>query len=290
MIRKIKHQQIDKKKWDEVVTDSDYRHVYLLSWFLDAVSPGWECLAEDDYSMVFPLPVKHKFGIPYLVQPPFCQKFGVIGIGVKTSNARPFFSWLYWHYPYFNLQFEKSAGFEKRRYLNGRINYTLDLTPAYERLLKEYNRNTIRNLQKAKTQLTIQPCQIDEFISFSLKYMKGLDGFARECFQPLIEAALKANTALLYKVCNREDQTVAVSGFIVWNMQILNLACASSPEGREKRAICLVVDRIIKDFAETGFLFDMEGSMIPGVANFFRGFGAKSFDYYSLKKYLFLYK
>lgn len=290
MIRRIKHHQIDKKKWDEVVTDSDIPHVYLLSWFLDVVSPSWECLVEDNYRLIFPLPVKHKLGFPYLVQPPFCQKLGVTGIGVKTNNARPFYRWLFWHYPYFNLNLEKSTGLEKRKYLNGRINYTIDLNPAYERLVKGYNRNTHRNLQKAKLELIIKPCLLDEFISFSLEHMKGLHGYARECFKPLMESALKENVALLYKVCNIEDQTVAVSGFLVWNMQILNLACASSPEGREKRAICMVIDHIIKDYAETGFLLDMEGSMIPGVASFFRGFGAKSFYYYSLKKYLFFYK
>lgn len=114
MIKRLKNNQINKILWDQVITGSDDPYVYLLSWYLDTVTPGWECLVNENYRMVMPLPVKYKFGIPYLVQPPFCQKTGVFGIGVKNDDARKFYRRIFWTFPYYNLQLPGFTGLEKK--------------------------------------------------------------------------------------------------------------------------------------------------------------------------------
>lgn len=291
MIKRLKNHQIDKLRWDAAIYNSDDPHIYLLSWYLDIVSPNWECFVEDDYTWVFPLPIKHKFGIPYLVQPQLCQKLGVYGIGVKSSTARKFYKKLYWQFPYFNLQLNNSLGLEQRKYLNGRINYTLDLTPTYEVLKKDYHENTLRNIKKASAkQLRIHDCEIDEFLGFSKVYMKGLSEEQFPVYNLLIKEAFKKKAARLIKVTGNDGQMLACACFLVWNQQILYLEGAASEEGKNHSAMFLLFDSIIKEYSETGWLLDFEGSMIAGVAKFFRGFGAKASYYYHLKKYLFIYR
>ena len=79
MIRYLTHNQIDTLRWDECVTHSPDGLVYAWSWYLNVVHQNWEALVEDDYEAVMPLCGGKKFGINYLFQPFFTQKFGVFG-------------------------------------------------------------------------------------------------------------------------------------------------------------------------------------------------------------------
>ena len=79
MIRYLTHNQIDTRRWDECIEQSPDALVYAWSWYLDVVHPDWEALVEDDYETVMPLAGGKKFGINYLFQPFFTQKFGVFG-------------------------------------------------------------------------------------------------------------------------------------------------------------------------------------------------------------------
>ena len=92
MIRYIAHNQIDKQRWDECIAQSPDGLIYAWSWYLDVVHPGWEALVEDDYETVMPLAPGRKFGINYLFQPFFTQKFGVLGKKeVSEAKIKEFF-------------------------------------------------------------------------------------------------------------------------------------------------------------------------------------------------------
>ena len=75
-IKYLKHNQIDKQKWDSAIENAENGLVYALSWYLDIVSPNWDALVVGDYEQVMPVTHKRKYGIKYLIQPPFCQQLG----------------------------------------------------------------------------------------------------------------------------------------------------------------------------------------------------------------------
>jgi hypothetical protein len=85
-IRHLKHSEIDLQKWDSCVQNAANALVYAESWYLDIVSPHWEALVADDYEYVMPLPVKRKFGIPFLVQPPLSQQLGVFSLHIIDKS------------------------------------------------------------------------------------------------------------------------------------------------------------------------------------------------------------
>ena len=77
MIKLLKHNKIDKTRWDDCINKSFNGNVYALSWYLDIGHPGWDALVENDYERVMPLTISRKFGISYMFQPFFVQQLGV---------------------------------------------------------------------------------------------------------------------------------------------------------------------------------------------------------------------
>ena len=66
MIKYIKHQDIDKDKWNECVWNSPNGLAYVFTWYLDIVAQEWDALVEDNYISVFPLPIKKVRNFVYL--------------------------------------------------------------------------------------------------------------------------------------------------------------------------------------------------------------------------------
>src|ERR1035437_8027365 len=77
MISYLKHNEIDKQKWDKAIDHCVNNLIYAYSWYLDIVSPNWCALVENDYVSVMPLTGNKKYGIHYLYPPYFAQQLGV---------------------------------------------------------------------------------------------------------------------------------------------------------------------------------------------------------------------
>lgn len=285
MIKRLKNYEIDKTRWDIIVSQSDTPHVYLLSWFLDIVAPDWECLIYDNYKAIFPLPVKRKLGIPYLVQPLFCQKLAILGT-VNQEIIESFYKKICLSFPYIHIHLQQKS--ETGNFnLTVRTNYTLYLTPSYNFLKQSYSGNNQRNIKKAQKQnLKVKNCTVAEFISFYKLWHKGLASHELGILQKLLAEAEKKNLTATFKV-DADDETIAAACLMEWNERLLNMISASSVKGRKKSAMYLLLDSVIQKFSLTGHTLDFEGSMIPGVADFFKGFGSKTEEYYKMKKVLF---
>ena len=82
----LRNKSIDYCRWDNCITKSHNHLTYAYSWYLDIVSPNWEALVSEDYAYIMPLPVKSRYGIPYLVQPVLTQQLGIYS--KKKINER----------------------------------------------------------------------------------------------------------------------------------------------------------------------------------------------------------
>ena len=80
MIKLYANNEINKRKWDSCVADSQNGLIYAYAWYLDIVSPNWSALIKEDYKAIFPLPIKKKLGISYISQPLFTQKLGLFSV------------------------------------------------------------------------------------------------------------------------------------------------------------------------------------------------------------------
>src|ERR1035437_183562 len=86
MFRYLRNREIDKKKWDECISNSINGLIYAQSWYLDIVVPRWDALIKNDYETLMPLPVKQKYGIPYLIQPKHVQQLGIFSMSTISEE------------------------------------------------------------------------------------------------------------------------------------------------------------------------------------------------------------
>ena len=65
--------------------------------------------------------------------------------------------------------------------------------------------------------------------------------------------------------------------------RIIFLFSGSDETHRNKHALTFLLDNMIKEFSESKYIFDFEGSDSDGLARFYKGFGGKEVFYPEVK-------
>jgi len=269
MIKYLKHNEIDYERWDKVVSEWSGQP-YALSWWLDVVSPGWEALVDENYDethnrhyrAVMPLPVKRRFGLKYLVQPLFCQQLGVFGQEDTSEFLRAI---PYWSYD-INLNFRNDY---KGHCFRSHVNYIINNASGFDN-------NTIRNVKKADKYLSYQELSASDFLALWRSENRWLGVVFSSLLENLLSECLKRGKTMLLGAFS-EGKLVSAIFAILTNERIILLAPVSNAEGKRLCAMFGIISHIILDNQDK--IIDCEGSMIPGVARFYRGLGGKNQDY-----------
>ena len=135
MIRFLKYNEIDKKKWDRSVDESVNNLIYAYSWYLDIVSPGWCALIENDYESLMPLTGNKKYGIDYLFPPYFTQQLGVFSrTTLSKEKVENFLKAIPSHYKFIESSLNTHNTFELSNEfkIKKNINIELGLDSSYE--------------------------------------------------------------------------------------------------------------------------------------------------------------
>ncbi len=281
-IRHLKHCDIDRARWDRCIRSSPDGLPYAMSWYLDAVSPGWEALVAGDYECVMPLPRRRKYGVSYLVQPPLTQQLGVFSTGrVGEALVEEFVRRI----PYRSYHLALNEG-NALACAAARPNYVLDLRSSYEDLRGAYSKNTRRNIVKAASAgvCVENELSVEEFTGFYFAEEKPYVVPGRELVTRFFDSA-RAADALVLCGARSGDVLVAVVALLVACGRVIFLLPCSNDEGKRSSAMFVVVDDLIRRHASTPCLLDFEGSRVEGVARFYRGFGAESRPYFEVKKW-----
>ena len=152
MIRLLKHNEINKRRWDDCINKSFNGNVYALSWYLDIVHPNWNALIENDYERVMPLTNSKKFGLSYMFQPFFVQQLGVFSTSqLSQDDVDNFINAIPQQYllTQYRLNSYNKVDYDSDIIAKHR-NVELDLIYDYQYLYNNYNNNTKRNLAKAE--------------------------------------------------------------------------------------------------------------------------------------------
>lgn len=290
MIRYLRHNEIDKTRWDLCLEQSPNALVYACSWYLDSVCPNWEALVLDDYLAIMPLTGRKKFVFSYLFQPFFTQQLGVFSkLDITQELLEEFIQAIPTHFRYVEIQLN-----EHNQILNPVFkvkkskNFLLNLNKPYPKLQKGFNEQAKRNLKKArKHELEIKSISYQDVVSFYRQH-KGrvTSGVGEQDYTRLLHLLTQAweKKKLISKgVFNSNGELVASGVFLVYRSRILFLLGTSSESGRESGAMHFLFDHLILQFAGHGMTFDFEGSENPGIARFYKSFGAEKVHYYRLK-------
>jgi hypothetical protein len=291
MIRYVKHNQINKAKWDECILQSFNGIIYAYSWYLDIVCNGWEALVEDDYKSVMPLTVGKKFGFYYLYPPFFTQQLGVFAIGKLTDDKiRDFIDHIPVKFRFYEINLNTFNKLDGEKYqLKNNITCELDLIDSYENIYRKYSENTRRNIRKANDNGLIIRKGID--ISDVIKIFRENKGESvsnlkdahYSIFRHLIAQILSRGKAHVLGVFTKENKLCAGAVFVADKGKAIFLFSGTDKIAKSNGAMSFLIDRFIFENAQRNLILDFEGSNNGDLARFYKSFGSKECIYLQVK-------
>lgn len=290
-IRLLKREEIEDKVWNGCVHFAVNAMPYAYTWYLDNVAEEWEGLVMGNYKAVMPLVFKRKFGVDYLYQPFFTQQLGVFtSLPLSKNLVNSFIDKIPEKYRYIDIHLNEINNITENENVTERTNHFLDLNLDYALIKANYSKNTSRKLKKAEKNelLIINNVKPEKFVDFYLKHtaskVENFDDKHQYTMLRIIYKALSYQAGALVGIADKNQELLAANFLLFHPTRIINLLPTSSQEGNEQNAMVFMIDHLLQRNANQKKIFDFEGSMIPGVAQFYKGFGAKEINYFRLKR------
>lgn len=286
-LKYLKNAGIDLRKWDDCIDRASNSRIYATSWFLERTAKRWDALVWNDYEYVMPLPVKKKVGLSYLYQPLYCQQLGIFP-APPAEIAREFYTALYRKFRYADIQLNSGnlppkntdlVSFSRRR------NYLLHLNADFDAISAGFTQNTRRNIARAEKRNIsyFENTTPEEFLAFKRSNLTGeLSESGFQVLKSIIAYSLLHGFGKIAGAYSPENELCAAVFFCRWKNRVIYLNAVSSKEGKENRAMFLLLGRFFKNAAGHSLTLDFEGSMLPGIARFFEGFGATPEIYFRM--------
>ncbi len=290
-IKYIKRSQLHISKYDSCIRQAYNSRIYAYSWYLDTVATHWGALVLNDYEAVMPLPWRRKFGIPYIYIPAWTQQLGIFSSEKLSEKSL--------------LEFIKSIPFRflKRSIFfndkNGisipntiwRPNYVLSLKNPYDSIYQNFSKNRKQSLNKSSSLQIVISENHKVLFPFYRNYIIDKTGTKESDLQllnELLTICYKKQKAFVVEAKNKSNKTIGGAVFLMDNNRIYYLFSALNNEGKKKQAMSHIINYIVKEYSDNQYSIDFEGSTIPGIASFFRSFGAINTPYWFFQDYSFL--
>lgn len=289
-IRLLNRDEIDTRKWNRIINESEGGLLYALTDYLDGVCSSWKALILGDYEIIMPLPVKKKWCIEYLYQPLGLSQGGLFSKApVSKEIELQFLNKIFKEFRYGTISLNENFSLTavEQGALIEHDNYVLSLKDNYSIIYDNYNADGKKNLRRAaKFQQTLsRNASVQEIVELYLKQYGDRGNNSRmkkefSQFSKLLNYLVDQGNALLF--CVREtDTNQLLSGAIIgfFKNRLYYLLGAPSPKGLEYKSTHFLIDGIVQQYAGTDFIFDFEGSKIPSVATFYKKFGPKNYPF-----------
>ena len=286
-IKYLKQFEINKNKWDVCIKNAINGLIYGYSGWLDIAAENMDAIVFGDYDAVMPLLYKKKYGVKYLYIPPFTQQTGIFSkkmIDNKIINK--FLNTIPNKFKYLDINFNYlnpllNLGTDKK------TNFILPLNEPYTPLYSNFSENTKRNIKKAKKNELQIVNRISVNDAINAKRENNINNLSEKklnILNSLVNFALSTDNAKILGVKNKYNKLIAVVVFTFSHNRVYTPLLVSYSEGKEKKAMFLIINAFIKENAGKSIILDFEGSNIEGIARFFKGWGAVNEPYYNFKQ------
>ena len=292
MIRYVRNSYLNRQKYDHCIRMDHLGLVYAYSWYLDEVCHHWDCLVLDDYDAVWPLPFRKKWGFKYFYRPYGIQQLGIYSKSeLSGEKISEFVEEMTRHCRFADIYLNEGQLIQGEKFSNIRLhsntNLTLFLGRSFRELYHNYSKHTQRNvIRSSKYELQIfehdDPERILEL--FRATRGEGLDldpEFYRNMGKAMYNA-LHRGIGKVWTVYDERNDLCAGIFIIETDLRHILLFSASSPEGKESRAMYHLINEYLIYSSGKSKTFDFEGSNAPGLRRFYEGFGAKEHKYQRL--------
>ncbi|MBL6658220.1 MAG: hypothetical protein ISR00_03250 [Flavobacteriales bacterium] len=283
MIKYIHYKDIDFQKWDACISNAVNRNIYASSWYLDLVCKNWDALILNDYEAVMPLPWNKKWGLKYIAQPLFCQQLGVFHQS-DSIIVDDFLKSIPKSFLFVNMNLNTHNGKPRFNYIKN-ANYELYIHD-YHLLKRGYSKSHLKNVSKAE-KYTVEISSKAESPSDYLlrKSHEAKDFMTKEQLMMefiIIENAIKKSRGVMFSA-SLGGENVSSIFLLKDGKRLTLLTSCTDAKGKKASAYFFLLDYIFSLEKFKGYIFDFEGSNIPGIAQRNKGFGAELTNYYTVK-------
>lgn len=292
MIQYLKNNEIDFKKYDACIEAAINTRIYAYSWYLNCVADNWDILVLNDYEAVMPLPWRQKYFIKYIYPPDWTQQLGVFSNDdTPETLILDFIKAIPKKFKKVTIQFN-GVNIVKHKNVTERVNYILPLNLPYETLFKAFRKDRKYRLNQGKSKnLIVKNTTINELIlvgKTDYSYLK-INNKSYQRLKNLSKQLLENDNGFLLGVYDEKNHFLGGSMFLKDTTRITYLYSVATEKGKENQITSLVIAHVIKKFSSSCYVLDFEGSMIKGIASFYKSFGGKSEEYFSFQNSILLF-
>lgn len=278
----LKNHQIDKALWDASLANSTNNLIYAQSNYLQLMCKDWYAIVSPNYEYIMPLPIGKKYGITYIPNVAFVQQLGIYSALPITNEIMNLFQiFLQTKIKLADYNFNYSNTTEAATLKN---NYILNLNTTYENLYSSYKNDVKKDLKNIEKHglIFIEDYDFVKAIQFFKTEIGGRIKQVTEKdynnFRQLCQYYVSMHK-LSCKAVVAHNEVVATAIFIIDNNRIYNIASSINATGKKVKANHYLYNNLIQAYANTNTILDFEGSDIPGIANYYKQFGATNVPY-----------
>lgn len=281
----IPSSEINTTKWDACVANNSNGLIYATSNYLNHIAENWFGLIINDYELIFPIPIKKKWGIVYSYMPAFTQQLGFIGNLNLLNNEviEAVQNFVKYASPYLNFSNQTFAKQHACKELN---NFIINLNKSYESLKNNYQNTVAYSIKKAqKNHLLYQSSNdfktaVDAYFNYNKSNMQHVVKADYNQLKKILLHLQNNNSLLVRNILNTEHKTLSSVVLMKDNKRYYNIINVTNNEGRKQEANYLLYDSLLQELSNQPMIFDFEGSDLPGVQKFYQKFGAENQPYF----------
>ncbi len=272
MIKRLKYHEIDFEKYTKCLENSAQRKYSAAKDFLDITSgKQWELLIYNDYEAIMPVPFVFKLGLKIVHNPMLCQQLGIFSPIDSVEINTEFLSYLEKNYLIRVYSFNDMNRFNSD--LRKKKNYII-YPDSYQNVYSKYSPKRKRKLRSDPEILNDSEVKLigfDDAQNFIQSHLLGAEKQSdtvrfTNIFQNFSLCELVFFYAYYYK--NRITNVIAVYSDEKTNAL---LGTFNDKNYVKISGASILIDHIIKENIGKK-IFDFEGSELPNVEEFFRGF------------------
>lgn len=273
MIKLLSYNEIDFEKYDACLQNSEQYKYSAEKSFLDITSQkSWCLLVYNNYEAVMPVPFTTKLGLKLVVNPKLCQQLGIFSSSDTIEINDLFLNYFEKKFRIWYYAFNDTNQFSKN--LSKRKNYLIE-PDLYENVQKKYSPKRKRKLRLEEE--VLQNSEILENVN-----SQDAEVFVRENMlgaekEKDIEEFLRIlkdfhhSKSLLFYGFTYHSKMINIIAIHVSRQSVTLLGTFNDRNFVKIGGSSVLINRAINNYIENKF-FDFEGSEIPSVEEFFRGF------------------
>lgn len=259
-IRLIRHEEIDKTKWNSCVHYATNGNIFGYKWYLDAIAKEWDALVEGDYESVLPL-----FLTEYddqLLQPNLIREGGIYSINLLSQKrVNAFLKAIPEQYSNLRIRLNEGISSTDETYsIIEKRNHQLILVDPYEKITSNYSARiqAILQSQKQKALLpsaNVKPEKIAQlFLDHSSK--SQADEATFHGFQRIMYNALHRGWGATFGVTNRSKELLCAAFFLYSQGRVMQLVATTTVKGQAAGAYEYLLDNFMQSHAGRPLVLD----------------------------------